>query len=139
MKYTRNQLYSFMNNTNPENGVQVQLTDEPIRCDTWTEPDPVTGEPVQHQWCPIPDGAADNYSEFKYRMAWEYALRTYQNPNQTMLYYLMSAELRAAWDSASTLVKNEVKSRAWVHYSGMWDNVPNAVPAPAPETTRKKK
>jgi hypothetical protein len=124
MKYTRYQVLAFIDNTNSNSGTHVALTDEPIRCDTWTETDPVTGLPVEAQWCPIPDGAGDGYQEFIYRMAMEYALRTFENPNQSMIYYDMSADLRAAWVAASPSVRLNIRTNSWVKYSLIYDKNP---------------
>lgn len=125
-KYTRAQVFSFIDNTNPANGVHAVLTDEPIRCDYWTEPDPVTGDPVEMSWCPL----EQDYEEYKFRMSLEFALRIHENPNQSMLYLEKSAALQAAWDATSPANKSVIKNWTWSNYGAKWAVDPNAVPAP---------
>jgi hypothetical protein len=140
MKYTRAQILSFVDNTDPDNGTQVQLSDEPIRCDVWpivdNNGDPVLdeeGNPTYGQWCPVPDGSSNGYMEFRFRMALEFAIKAHQNPNQTMLYFLKSPELEAAWTAADASVRAYVRTNAWVHYSGIWNGTPNIAAPQGPE------
>jgi hypothetical protein len=120
-KYTRAKIFQFIDNTNPELGVVAVLTDEPIRCDYWTEPDPETGDPVQHEVCP------DMY-EYTERMGTEYAVAAYANPNQTMLYFQMSEAMATKWVGLTAQEKLNVKNKAWTNYSIKWMYNPNALP-----------
>lgn len=128
-EYTRNKLFQFIDNANPAVGTHALMSDEPIRCDYWTGTDPVTGDPVPMQWCPL----SDDYLTYKRRMALEFALAAYAVPNETMLYFEKSAALQATWDATSAFDKTWIKNQAWINYDSMWKTTPNALPKPSEE------
>lgn len=123
-EYARTKLFQFIDNANPAVGTHAVMSDEPIRCDYWTEPDPVTGDPVPKQWCPLDE----DYQTYKYRMALEFALAAYATPNQTMLYFEKSTALAAAWAATSPTDKTWIKNEAWKNYDSKWKSSPNFAP-----------
>lgn len=122
-EYKRPKFFSFVDNTNPNLGLVVDVSDYAITCDYWTEPDPVTGEPIQKEWCPLVDG----YDTFKHRLADELGILAHNHPNQTMIYFRKSAALQAAYDAATDQNKYSIKVMAWNTYDSVWTDNPNLV------------